>query len=107
MARQQFYLVRRKDKLNKNAAGRLQPTYYCRLRDEEGDLLPWKSTGETAKTRAELWALNRVKSGANTSRENLTFGTYAAPWCKAGCAYCEGRLARGASITIGCRKVHR
>lgn len=102
MARKQFYLVKRRDKLTKG-----KPTYYCRLRDEGGDLVSWKSTGETTKTRAELWALSRVKSGASTSRENLTFGTYAAPWWMAGCAYCEGRLARGASITQGYRKVRR
>ena len=36
MARKQFYLIRRKDKLTNG-----KPTFYCRFRDIGGILLPW------------------------------------------------------------------
>ena len=55
MARKSFYLVARKDFQLKG-----RPVFYCRFRNAQGDLLPWVSTEETARTRAELWALGRL-----------------------------------------------
>lgn len=51
MAKKNYYLIRKKYRLTNR-----KPTYYVRFRDADGSLLPWRSTGETSKTRAELWA---------------------------------------------------
>lgn len=81
--------------------------YYARFRNEAGDLMPWQSTGHTSKTAARAWAAQKSKAGQSTSRENLTFGAYAAAWWTETCPYCEGRLARGTSISMGYRNVRR
>ncbi len=95
MSRKSIYLVKRSDRLIKG-----KPTYYARFRDEAGELLPWRSTGETSKTRAENWALKEYKAGRISTRENLTFGTYSEKWWKWGeCDFIRGRLARGKSIS--------
>jgi len=90
-----FYLVKRADRITDG-----KPTFYARFRDEAGELLPWRSTGETTRTRAENWALQQFREGRVSTRENLTFGTYAATWWVWGkCQYIRGRLARGKSIS--------
>jgi len=95
MARKSFYLLKRKDRLTVG-----KPTYYARFRDEGGELLPWRSTGETTKTRAENWALTQFKAGRIATRENLTFATFAEKWWKWGeCDYIRGRLARGKALS--------
>jgi hypothetical protein len=69
IAKKQFYLIRRKDKLMKGRS-----TFYCRFRNSDGTLLPWQSTGETAKTRAENWAfaeMERRKNEAPSDRVTL------------------------------------
>lgn len=90
-----FYLVKRRDRLTEG-----KPTYYARFRTDDGALLPWKSTGETTKTRAENWARKEWRTGRLTTRENLTFGTFAEKWWKWGeCDYIRGRLDRGKSLS--------
>jgi integrase len=96
MSAKQYYLVKRKDRLTKG-----KPTYYCRFRDESGALLPWKSTGETSKTRAENWAIGQIKQGEILTRLNLTFGRYAAKWWTKDCEYTRRKRARGKSISPG------
>jgi len=95
MATKRFYLIRRKDRFTDN-----KPTFYARFYDEGGELLPWRSTGETSKTRAELWALSQLKKGRLATRDNLTFSAYSVHWWKWGeCAYIRGKLARGKSLS--------
>jgi len=48
MGVKQFYIIKRKDRLTNG-----KPTYYCRFREETGEVLPWQSIGEYSKTRAE------------------------------------------------------
>ncbi len=106
MAKKRFYVVKRRDRLTKDeTTGKYKPTYYVRFRGEGGELLPWQSTQETSKTRAELWAQRKTKAGALTAQERMTFGTYAAKWWTSECPYCEARIARGTPITLGYRKV--
>jgi len=100
VAKKRFYLVKRSDRLTEG-----KPTFYVRFRSEEGEFLPWRSTGKTTKTLAENWALQRL--GQLPTKESLTFGAYAADWWTESCAYCEGRVARGVPITAGYRRVRR
>jgi hypothetical protein len=66
MSRKLFYLVARK---NVRPLG--CPVFYCRFRNQEGQLLAWRSTGETSETRAELWALSKPGE-AKEQRETIT-----------------------------------
>jgi hypothetical protein len=90
MAQKQYYLIRRKDRLTDGKS-----TYYVRFRTEDGSLLPWRSTGETAKTRAENYAIKRLRGGRLIAKESLTFGSYAEGWWTPEHPYVQGRLARG------------
>jgi integrase len=71
MARKAFYLIARKDVKIKG-----RPVFYCRFRNGQGDLLAWRSTGETSRTRAELWALARLNASKDR-RENITLEAFA------------------------------
>ena len=82
--RKQFYLIRRKDKLTKG-----KPTFYCRFRSVDGELLPWQSTGETVRTRGENWAIAKLEEQKVEASPALTLETFAAgffrwgsPWIK-------------------------
>ena len=102
-AEKDFYLVKRRDRLTDG-----KPTYYARFRNEDGDLLPWKSTCETTKTRAENWARKEWRAGRTTTRENLTFATFAANWWKWGeCDYIRGKLARGKRMSRSYADIQR
>lgn len=50
MAKKRFYLVKKRNRRSEGKA-----IYYCRFRSPSGELLPWKSTGETSKASAENW----------------------------------------------------
>jgi len=95
VARKPFYLVLRRDRLIKG-----KPTYYCRFRDAEGGLLPWASTGETAKTRAELWAQAQLREGIER-RETVTLKEYVKGFWKPDGAFASGRAAHGFSLSRG------
>jgi len=111
MAKKRFYLILRKDRLTHERPddpvnkGKLKATWYCRWFDDLGKP-HLQSTKETSKTRAESWVARKVGTGKSCSSET-TFGTYAAKWWTKDCAYCEGREARGVSITQGYRNVRR
>lgn len=82
--RKQFYLIRRKDKLTKG-----KPTFYCRFRSVDGELLPWQSSGETARTRAENWAIAKLAEQKVEPSPALTLEIFAdgffrwgSPWIK-------------------------
>jgi integrase len=96
MAKKQFYFVKRKDKLTDG-----KPTVYCRFRDESGNLLPWRSTGETTRTRAELWAqaeIERKKTalpGALTSLK--VFAADFFEWGK--CSWLARQAAKGRPVS--------
>jgi integrase len=92
MALKQFYVVKRKDRLTDG-----KPTYYVRLRDESGELKAWRSTGETAKTRAENWALRRINK--KNENEHLTFTQFAAGWFTDDHPFVKGREARGSALS--------
>jgi len=91
MARKQFYLIRRKDKLTNR-----KPTFYCRFRDEGGELLPWQSTGETAKTRAENWALAEMERRKNEApSDTVTLGGFAAGFFRDSSPWIERQHRKG------------
>ncbi|HNR88564.1 MAG TPA: tyrosine-type recombinase/integrase [Spirochaetota bacterium] len=60
-----FYLYRR------------NRVYYCRFKLPDGRINPGKSTGETAKGRAEQWAIEYLRSGQIVRRENITLSEFA------------------------------
>ena len=95
MARKLFYLVARRE-------ARIQgkPIYYCRFRNTDGDLLPWRSTGETSRTRAELWALARL--GQDTKRrENITLEAFVIGFWSLNGAFARARSDHGFSLRNG------
>jgi len=97
MSKKRFYLIKRADRLTNGKA-----TYYARFRNEAGELLPWRSTGETAKTRAELWALDQIKLGFKMTDKRMRFSEYAENWWKWDkCSYVRRKLARGKSLSKG------
>jgi integrase len=102
MSQKLYYLVKRKDKLTEG-----KPTYYCRFRDENGTIGTWKSTGENSKTRAELWAIGRIKKGETTSKENITFGLFSLGWWTPDCLYTKRKRARGKSVSPAYADVQR
>ena len=101
MAKKSFYLVKRKDKLTKNEAGKLKPTYYCRFRDEDGNLRSWKSTGETTKTRAEIWAQAEIqKAKEATPGGNVTLEAFAVDFYVSGrCSWLKRQEAKGRTLS--------
>ena len=94
MAKRDFYLIRRRDRLTKG-----KPTWYCRFRARDASLLPWRSTGFTAKTTAKSWALREIKAGREGTRQAITFERYAEDWWTQEHSYVQGRLARGSRLT--------
>jgi integrase len=106
MAQKRFYLIKRHDRLTLDeTTGKYKPTFYVRFRGEGGELLPWQSTQETLKTRAELWAQRKIKEGTLAAQDRMSFGTFALKWWTQECPYCEARIAEGTAITLGYRKV--
>ncbi len=93
MAKKRFYLIKRKDRLLEG-----KPTYYCRFRDDDGNLEAWRSTGETSKTRAELWALDWIKKGPDKAIPTLR--EYAKDFYIPGrCSWLKRQKAKGRSIS--------
>ena len=70
-AKKRFYLIKRRNRRSEAKA-----IYYCRIRGSDGNLLPWKSTGQTTKSAAENWALDHLHEIASV-RKTLTFKEYA------------------------------
>ena len=95
MAKKSFYLVRRKDRLTSG-----KPTYYARFRNTEGDLLPWRSTGQTSKTRAELWAIKHLAK-SKERRENITLESFTEGFWSPDGAFAQGCADRGFTLSNG------
>jgi hypothetical protein len=92
VAKKRFYLVKRR---NRRLEGKA--IYYCRFRNPDGKLLPWKSTGSTSKTNAENWALDHLDDAVSV-RATLTFKQYAVRWWMPDCQYLIRKAARGAPV---------
>jgi hypothetical protein len=92
VARKRFYLVKRRNRRSEGKA-----IYYCRFRSPSGNLLPWKSTGQTSKTDAENWAIDR-RNDAVSVKATLTFGQYAEGWWLPGHEYLVRKAARGSPV---------
>ena len=86
-----FQIVLRRDTGGK-------PVYYARFRGDDGELLPWRSTGLESKTAARAWAQREIKRGSATSTR-ATFAKYAEDWWTTDHPYVEGRIARGHKLT--------
>jgi hypothetical protein len=70
--------------------------YYIQFRDENGDRLPGKSSGQTSKTAAEYWAINQIKHGLVRTTKDLKFSVFAENWFIGGkCPYLKRQLSRG------------
>ena len=93
LARERFYLIKRR---NRRSGGKA--IYYCRFCTQEGELLSWKSTGQTTKTAAENWAIDHLSQVA-TVKETLTFRQYADGWWTPEHQYLVRKAARGTPIS--------
>jgi len=77
-----------------------QYIYYCQFYDEEGNRLNAKSTGQTSKAAAEVWAQEQLRKGLITPQKDITFGKYAEHWWDYNrCPYIQGKLARGFELS--------
>jgi integrase len=80
-----------------------QYVYYCQFYDDEGNRLTAKSTGQTSKAAAEVWAQEQLKRGLIKPQKDITFGQYTQDWWVYDrCPYIQGKLARGFVLS----KVH-
>lgn len=95
MARKPYYLITRKEVRIKG-----KPVFYCRFRNDDGELLPWRSTGETAKTRADLWALRQLAEKKEL-RETTTLEAFIEGFWKPAGSFAMGRAAHGFSLSNG------
>jgi len=92
-AKKRFYLIKRRNRHQEGKA-----IYYCRVRGSDGNLLPWKSTGQTSKTAAENWAVEHL-AVASVVKETLTLKDYAEGWWMQGSEYLARQAARGTPIS--------
>jgi hypothetical protein len=101
VVKKQFYVVKRKDKLTLDEAGKLKPTYYCRLHDENDDLLTWVSTGETARTRGENWALAEIeKRKKRKPGSDVSLQAFASDFFIRGrCSFLKRQEAKGRPVS--------
>ena len=91
-AKKRFYLIKRRNRRSEGKA-----IYYCRIRGSDGNLLPWKSTGQTTKSAVENWALDHLDEIASV-RKTLTFKEYAEGWWMPDCQYLVRKAARGSPV---------
>jgi len=89
MAHKPFTTYRRPGKNGKSV-------FYIRFRDDDGNLLPGRSSGQFSKGAAESWAYAQLKKGLVMPNKNITFERYAQDWwIYDKCPYIQGKLARG------------
>jgi integrase len=94
MPRKPYTLYKRKTKKNKRFI------YYCQFRDDDGNRMTARSTGQTSKTAADAWAIDQLRRGLITLKKNITFGQYAEGWWVPDkCKYIKGKIARGSRIS--------
>ena len=91
-AKKRFYLIKRRNRRSEGKA-----IYYCRIRGSDGNLLPWKSTGQTTKSAAENWAIDHLNQVALV-KESLTFKQYADGWWMPDHQYLARKAARGSPV---------
>lgn len=76
--------------------------FYVQFRDENGKRLPGRSSGQSSKSAAEVWAIEQLAKGIIPTKANLTFSRYAEPWFIWGkCEYIQRKMDRGISISRG------
>jgi hypothetical protein len=96
VAKKQFHLIERADRLTDG-----KPTYYCRFRGEDGERLPWRSTGETSKTRAENWALAEIERARTAvPGADITLASFAIDFFIPGrCSWLKRQEAKGRPVS--------
>lgn len=75
--------------------------YYCKFRDNFGNLLTPRSTGQSSRSAAEQWAyLNRNKF-VNTPGKDMSFEKYAETWwIWDKCPYVQNRIRNKGNLSI-------
>lgn len=72
--------------------------YYARFRMPDNTWSTAKSSGETAKGRAESWAINYIRSGQIVVKENVTFAEYSKDFFSFNGRWATDRKATGKRI---------
>jgi len=94
MAHKSFHLQKRPT-IKKNKF-----IYYVQFYDEYGNRLTARSSGQTSKAAAEVWAVEQIKKGTITNTRDITFGKYAENWwIWDQCRYVKNQLARGKRLS--------
>lgn len=75
--------------------------YYVRFRDPDtGKRLPGRSSGETDKNRARIWADKQLRSGKYSAKAEMKFTKYAEGWWVWGkCPYIKRKQYLGQNFT--------
>lgn len=77
--------------------------WYCRFRDLDGERVTPKSTGETAKARAEQWAVTYLQKGQGriVKSESVTLESFAQDFFNWSGAWATDKRARGMRLSEG------
>ncbi len=95
-------MVHKPYNLYKRPSKKRKYIYYVQFYDEAGNRMIARSTGQTSKSAAEAWAIEKIRRGVIISDKNITFEKYAENWwIWDKCTYVKHRLARGANISRG------
>ena len=57
-----------------------KPIYYVQFYDEDGRRLPGRSSGQSTKGAAEVWAIGQIKQGVIGKKTEIRFSVYAKNW---------------------------
>ncbi len=87
----QFYLYPRK-----NAKGK--KIYYVKFRDQYGRILTGISSGQTSKTKAEAWAIERIKK-RQYNNPHILFADIAKDFYNYDGVWVQGKISRGIRVS--------
>ena len=75
-----------------------KPIYYVRFRGPDGERLPWRSSGQTSKSAARVWADEFVKHGLVPGNNRITLAEFTPRVWEWDSEYIRGKRARGSQI---------
>ncbi len=77
------------------------PVFYVEFRQSDGKFGSAKCSGQRTKGAAETWAIEYLKAGQVTTRENITFGGFAKDFFNIDGQYAKNKKARNKKFSEG------
>ncbi len=69
--------------------------YYIQFRDDKGEYMPARSSGQTSKSAARIWADDQLRNGVITISDTARFEVFAKSFFTEESAYVKYQRARG------------